>query len=183
MRRCFSVALAAVLACALAGRGAPAAADDPAAAGSAPDPVALQLLALNIYHEAQGEGRRGMLAVGWVVLNRATDPAFPHRVEEVVTQGCQFGWLCDDRPDGPEEGRAWRRALGVAGELLAADPPADPTRGAMWFHHALREDPAWGDRIAPSARIGNHLFYAKTSRLPRPVAKPRRAGALVVAQR
>jgi spore germination cell wall hydrolase CwlJ-like protein len=139
-------------------------------------------LALNIYHEAQGEGRKGMLAVGWVVLNRTADPGFPPRVEEVVAQGCQFGWVCDDRPDEPADGRAWRKALGIARELLAAERrPADPTRGAMWFHHAEREDPGWGGRVAPTALIGNHLFYAKAARLPRPTAKPR--GALVVARR
>jgi hypothetical protein len=110
MRRCLSIAFATALACAaLAGRGATAA--DPTAAGAAPDPGALEALALNIYHEAKGEGRRGMLAVGWVVLNRASDPAFPRRVEDVVTQGCQFFWLCDAHPDEPADGRAWRRAL------------------------------------------------------------------------
>lgn len=179
MRRCLSITLAAALACVLTGRTA--AAVDPVPATVAPDPAALEFLALNLYHEAKGEGRRGMLAVGWVVLNRAADPAFPRRVEEVVTQGCQFSWLCDANPDEPANGRAWRRALGVAGELLTRDPPADPTRGAMWFHHAERAEPGWGGRIAPSTRIGNHLFYAKAGRLPRPRAKPRQA--LVLAQR
>ena len=179
MRRCLSIAFAAVLACVLAGWTATAA--DPLPATGTPDPAALEILALNIYHEAKGEGRKGMLAVGWVVLNRAADPAFPRRVEEVVTQGCQFGWLCDANPDEPANVRAWRRALGVAGELLTADPPADPTRGAMWFHHAEGVEPGWGDRIAPSTRIGNHLFYAKAGRLPRPTAKPR--AALLLAQR
>lgn len=181
MRRCLGIALAALLAWAhhaAAADGRPAAAPDPARAAGAPDPAALRAMALNIYHEAKGEGRHGMLAVGWVVLNRMADAAFPDRVEEVVGQGCQFGWLCDARPDEPADPRAWRQAVGVAGELLAgAPPPADPTRGAMWFHHAGREDPAWGDRIAPSARVGNHLFYAKTARLPRPRPKPQGAAA------
>ena len=30
----------------------------------------IRIMALNMYHEARGEGRLGMLAVGWVVLNR-----------------------------------------------------------------------------------------------------------------
>jgi hypothetical protein len=123
-----------------------------------------------------------MLAVGWVVLNRTADPAFPRRPEKVVAQGCQFGWVCDDRPDEPADARAWRAALAVARELLTAKRPADPTRGAMWFHHAEREGPEWTDRIAPSTRIGDHLFYAKVARLPRPKAKPRSALVLALAE-
>jgi spore germination cell wall hydrolase CwlJ-like protein len=33
-------------------------------------------MALNMYHEARGEGRLGMLAVGWVVLNRMADRSY-----------------------------------------------------------------------------------------------------------
>ena len=35
----------------------------------------VRVMALNMYHEARGEGRLGMLAVGWVVLNRMADKA------------------------------------------------------------------------------------------------------------
>jgi spore germination cell wall hydrolase CwlJ-like protein len=157
-----------------------------AVAGSAPpekvvlQPEAERLLALNLYHEAGGEGRMGMLAVGWVVLNRLADPRFPKTVAGVVGQGCQFGWLCDDRSDEPTHRGYWHLAQSIAHQLLT-EPPADPTRGAMWFHHGTKENPGWGGRMAPSARIGNHLFYAPTSRLPKPRAKPWRA--LQVAQR
>ena len=34
-------------------------------------------LALAIYWEARGEGTRGMLAVGWTVLNRVSSRDFP----------------------------------------------------------------------------------------------------------
>ena len=172
MRRRLTSALAIVLACTFIGRVA--AAEGPTT-GDRPDPGTREILALNLYHEAKGEGREGMLAVGWVVLNRLADGAFPRAVADIVTQGCQFGWLCDDRPDEPTDHRAWRRALAIAAELLTADPPPDPTRGAMWFHNAGLADPGWCDRgrMAPSTRIGNHLFYAKADRVPRPKAKPR----------
>ena len=58
-------------------------------------------MALNMYHEARGEGRLGMLAVGWVVLNRMADKAYPETVAEVIYQGCQFSWVCDRRSDWP----------------------------------------------------------------------------------
>jgi N-acetylmuramoyl-L-alanine amidase len=36
----------------------------------------IRVMALNMYHEARGEGRLGMLAVGWVVLNRMADRSY-----------------------------------------------------------------------------------------------------------
>jgi N-acetylmuramoyl-L-alanine amidase len=180
VRRCARIALAILLACAFYGRAETA--ELPRLAKPA-DPREVELLALSMYHEAKGEGRAGMLAVGWVVLNRVADPGYPDSVEGVVRQGCQFGWTCDDRPDEPTHRAAWRQALGLAERLLAAAPPADPTRGALSFHHATNESPGWesGGRVAPSVRIGDHLFYARVDRLPRPARKPWRA--LQVAQR
>src|SRR5215211_7866962 len=128
VRRCTSIALAAFLACAFFGRIQAAELAPPAKPA---DPREVELLALNMYHEAKGEGRAGMLAVGWVVLNRLADPGYPKTLEGIVTQGCQFGWTCDDRPDEPSDARAWRAAVGLAERLLADDPPPDPTRGSL----------------------------------------------------
>lgn len=171
MRGCASIALALLLACAVTTE---ARAATPAGTRPAPDAEAVRLLALNMYHEAAGEGRAGMLAVGWVVLNRVAHPAYPKTVEGVVLQGCQFGWVCDARSDEPAHRGYWLAALRLARQLLT-EPPPDPTRGAISFHHATNESPGWGGRIAASARIGNHLFYAPAGRLPRPKAKPWRA--------
>jgi spore germination cell wall hydrolase CwlJ-like protein len=159
--------LAAALACALLIATSTAA----RAAGSKPDPTAVRVLALNMYHEAKGEGRRGMLAVGWVVLNRMADEAFPKSVEGVVYQGCQFSWVCDDRADEPTGRNAWRTAMQLATELLT-EPPADPTRGALWFNGAAVGHTELGSRVAAATRIGNHLFYTRTDRLPKPAPKP-----------
>ncbi len=181
MRRCTRIAaLATLLACAFLGRTEAAEIPHPAKPA---DPHEVELLALSMYHEAKGEGRAGMLAVGWVVQNRVADRGYPDSIEGVVRQGCQFGWTCDDRPDEPTHKGAWRVALALAERLLAADPPADPTRGALSFHHTANESPGWeaGGRVAPSVRIGDHLFYARVDRLPRPARKPWRA--LQVAQR
>ena len=61
-------------------------------------------VALTMYWEARGEGRKGMLAVGSVVLNRVDDDRFPDSACGVVYQGgetppCQFSWWCDGRSD------------------------------------------------------------------------------------
>ncbi len=44
----------------------------------------LECLALTIYFEARGEPDQGKIAVGHVVMNRASHPQFPHKVCEVV---------------------------------------------------------------------------------------------------
>jgi spore germination cell wall hydrolase CwlJ-like protein len=165
MRRLLAAALACVFALV-----APMAAH---AAVPKPDPRAVEALALAMYHEAKGEGPRGMLAVGWVVLNRMADDRFPKSVPEVVYQGCQFSWVCNGRSNRPTERSAWREAQRLARQLLE-DPPADPTRGALWFNAAAIGHDDLGARVAASTRIGGHLFYAPAERLPVPARKPYR---------
>jgi spore germination cell wall hydrolase CwlJ-like protein len=150
------------------------------AAEPKPDPRAVQALALNMYHEAKGEGRTGMLAVGWVVLNRMADQSFPNSVEEIVYQGCQFSWVCSGQPVQPADRGAWRLAQQLARQLLK-EPPRDPTRGALWFNGAAAGHGDLGGKVAASARIGGHLFYARADRLPKPRRKP--YGAVLWASR
>lgn len=142
---------------------------------AAPDPKDVEALALNMYHEARGEGRRGMLAVGWVVLNRLADGSFADRVAEIVYQNCQFAWTCDERADAPRNGAAWKTARQLASALLTKDAPPDPTRGALWFNGAAVGHDDLGARVATSTQIGNHLFYSRVARLPKPRAKPHKA--------
>lgn len=133
----------------------------PAAEGDA------HLLALNLYHEARQDGRDGMIAVGWVVLNRVADPGFPDSVQGVIEQGrergrCQWGWLCDRRTDEPTDEEWWAVAQAVATELLSADPPGDPTGGAVWMMEHWRKPPAWLRQAAVrSVRVGGNAFYVR----------------------
>ncbi len=67
--------------------------------------------------EARGEPDEGKIAVGHVVMNRASHPLFPDKVCEVVQQGgeklrfrCQFTWWCDGHSDQPREWRAWEKS-------------------------------------------------------------------------
>jgi spore germination cell wall hydrolase CwlJ-like protein len=117
-------------------------------------------VALAMYWEARGEGHRGMLAVGSVVLNRVEDDRFPNSVCGVVYQGgesppCQFSWWCDGKSDRPTYRELWASSLSIADELLTARP-SDPTHGALFFHNTSIRSP-W--RRERTARIGNHVFY------------------------
>lgn len=122
-------------------------------------------LALNVYHEGRSGGRAGMLAVGWLTLNRVQDKGFPNTINEVVYQkrgkGCEFGWTCDRKSDEPSEAKLWEQAQAVARELLAASPPADPTKGGLWMHESWRKPPAYTKSLARTATVGRNVYYKR----------------------
>lgn len=119
-------------------------------------------LALTLYWEARGEGRQGMTAVGWTVLNRVHSRDFPSTPCAVVFQGgergpCQFSYWCDGKNDRPRNRREWQAALIIAGDLLV-DPPSDPTHGSLFYHSTSVRVP-WKRPRVRTARIGQHIFY------------------------
>lgn len=121
----------------------------------------LECLAANVYFEARGEPREGREAVAHVTLNRVGAPGFPDTVCGVVHQGgrggpCQFGWVCDGRPDIPTDREAWLDAQVVAYRALTG--AEDPSAGALYFHH-VDAMPGWAaDRLSPKV-IGRHVFF------------------------
>ena len=119
-------------------------------------------LALALYWEARGEGRRGMLAVGWTILNRVHSQDFPGTPCGVVRQGgeqppCQFSFWCDGRSDRPRERHSWNRAQVISAELLLKPPP-DPTGGSLFFH-TVSVRPSWMRAQTRTVQIGSHVFY------------------------
>ncbi len=121
-----------------------------------------QCLSLVMYWEARGEGPRGMVAVGSVVMNRVAHADFPNSVCAVVYQGgetggCQFSWWCDGKSDRPRDYSQWQTAARLANDVLRGRT-ADPTRGAIFFH-AARVSSRWHRSRPRTARIGNHVFY------------------------
>ncbi len=124
----------------------------------------LECLALTIYFEARGEPDEGKIAVGHVVMNRASHPLFPRKVCEVVQQGgdklrfhCQFTWWCDGRSDQPTDWRAWEKSKALARPIYW-DYSRDPTAGALWYH-ADYARPQWRSNLSRGAKIGRHVFY------------------------
>ncbi len=119
-------------------------------------------LALSIYWEARGEIRRGMIAVGWTVLNRMQSEHFPSTPCDVVHQGgeqgpCQFSWWCDGKSDRPRDRDSWTAALLLSAKLLV-DPPPDPTGGALFYHSVYIPLP-WRRQRIRTTQIGGHVFY------------------------
>lgn len=145
-------------------------------ASSTRPPVAIQPLsaedvtcmALTLYHEARGEGDRGMFAVGYVVMNRVDDKRFPPSVCKVIYQGkrvhgrlvhnrCQFNWACDGRSDVPKNKEMYKHCEELAKLVLLKFAP-NPV-GKSIFYHEVRYHPRWARHSRFVARVGHQLFY------------------------
>lgn len=113
--------------------------------------AAVMCLALNIYHEARGEGLQGQRAVAHVTLNRARERRM--EVCDVVFEPHQFSWTIKDPKVTNEV--AWAKALAVAKRASA-----HAGRGVRANHyHALSVQPRWAAGMKVVAVIGQHIFY------------------------
>ena len=136
-----------------------------------------ECLAMNMYHEARGQGTAGMIAVSAVVLNRVNDKRFPNSVCEVVRQGptrpswknptksypirnrCQFSCYCDGKSDEPKDYEAYKKALDLSSLIMHNDIKfVDITDGATHYH-ADYVKPDWAKTKVRTTEIGDHIFY------------------------
>ena len=145
-----------------------------------------ECLAMNMYHEARGQGVAGVLAVSFVVFNRVRDKRFPSTVCQVIEQGrtreswktrkiknlppekrkyypirnrCQFSWYCDGKSDIPKDLETYSRFLEIAKGMIHNEYSLiDITDGAT-FYHADYVTPAWAKTKKRTIEIGDHIFY------------------------
>jgi N-acetylmuramoyl-L-alanine amidase len=145
-----------------------------------------ECLAMNMYHEARGQGIAGVLAVSFVVFNRVRDKRFPNTVCQVIQQGptqeswktrkiknlspilrkyypirnrCQFSWWCDGRSDEIKDTKLYARYLKIANGMIRNEfSLIDITDGAT-FYHADYVKPAWAKTKYRTIEIGDHIFY------------------------
>jgi spore germination cell wall hydrolase CwlJ-like protein len=116
----------------------------------------LECLAGAVYFEARSETLAGQLAVGRVIIARASSGRFPGSYCGVVYQPSQFSFVrANSMPPVNRESRLWQQAVKIA---LIADSGTwkSPVEGAMFFH-AARVSPSWGK--TRMARVDNHVFY------------------------
>ena len=136
-----------------------------------------ECLALNMYHEARGQGIAGELAVTAVVLNRVNDKRYPDTVCEVVEEGptraswkdpkvrypiknrCQFSWFCDGKSDMPRNKKIYNRMYGLADAILTNDLPFIDITGGATHYHADYVSPAWAKTKTKTVKIQDHIFY------------------------
>jgi N-acetylmuramoyl-L-alanine amidase len=135
----------------------------------------IQALALNMYHEARGEGRDAMQMVGEVTLNRAENKHFPDNICEVVYQSkldssgnpilgkCQFSWYCDGKPDIPRDRVMWYESVKIATGLV--DGSTDFIGINATHYHTKHVKPHWAKHYTKVGYYGGHVFYRVGSKL------------------
>ena len=138
----------------------------------------IYLMALCIWAEARNQGLDGMLAVGSVILNRASHPGWwGHDVKSVILAPKQFSWLLESDPE--------HAAMAHVAEKFVDQLHADPSlREAWWIAKGLLEKwpesgtvalisnvgkatnyhtssihPAWTSEMHVVTQIKDHIFY------------------------
>ena len=116
----------------------------------------LNCLSETIYFESRGQGELGMLAVGFVVINRSLHKAYPSDICKVVHQPGQFSWVGSSMKIS--ERAQWELSKKIVWKIVSGQIP-DPTKGSTNFHrYDLGVD--WsGDRLKKTVVIGHHQFY------------------------
>ena len=109
----------------------------------------------NLYHEARGEGVKGLQAVASVVMNRADRQQL--NICKVVYSRKQFSWTIAKRVKAVE---------GDIGDILNVAQAAtshtlvDATGGATHYH-TKQVKPYWAKTLKKTETIGQHIFYKK----------------------
>lgn len=118
---------------------------------------------MNVYHEARGEPLDGKIGVALVVMHRVADKQHPNTVCGVIADGasrrtgCQFSWVCENRPKRPRERDQWLISQAVASAVLREEVP-DVVRGARYFARCEVQK-SWMRSLRLVTRIGDHCWY------------------------
>lgn len=111
----------------------------------------VNLLARLISAEARGEPYRGQVAVGAVVLNRTSHPAFPHSISGVIYQKGAFTCLQDGQFYEPVADSAYKAAKDALNGW-------DPSGGAIYYFNPSTATSAWIWSRPMIVVIGKHRF-------------------------
>ena len=108
----------------------------------------------NVWHEARGEGMRGMHAVALVTMNRVKQRK--KTICEIVYEPRQFSWTVNVTGYLPSNIDDVRKAVAN----VMTNNVSDFTNGATHYH-ANYVNPLWASSMQRVAIIGNHHFYRK----------------------
>jgi spore germination cell wall hydrolase CwlJ-like protein len=132
-----------------------------------------QLLALCMYGEARNQGLDGMLAVGFVVINRVTKNGwFGKGIRGVVLKPLQFSCFNESDPN-------CKVLSFIAGGFVEETSRDSALRAAYWVsmgihdgylrsnvqgathYHAVGIHPSWADSLVRVCQIKDHVFYVE----------------------
>lgn len=114
----------------------------------------------NLYHEARGEGKKGMELVAKVTLNRVKSSKYPDSICSVVYQKSQFSWTRGRKNPPVLERTSYKKAESIAIRMIRSwNENGRPflLEGAVHFHTKFIK-PSWSYYRTEVARHGNHIF-------------------------
>ncbi len=118
----------------------------------------LGCMALSLYHEGRGEGRKGQLAIAAVIMNRVRSKQYPDTICQVVWQHKQFSWThTASRRHSVNDPKAWQQSLALTRSFLERETETEV--GNATHYHAASVRPYWISQGRLIARVGNHYFY------------------------
>lgn len=109
------------------------------------------LMAQAIHGEARGEPYVGKVAVGAVILNRTTDPAFPNTIAGVIYQPLAFTAVADGQINLTPD----KDSLKAARDALNG---WDPTYGCLYYWNPATATSKWIWSRQVTLKIGKHWF-------------------------
>jgi len=123
-------------------------------------------LARNIYHEARGEGIRGMVTIALITINRVEDSNYPNTIKGVVTQPNQFTWYNRKKIKSIKKNNDYHMCLAVSKMSISLWKSKKIEKiirqtglnEVLWYHN-IKEKPRWAKHKDEIAQIGKHQFY------------------------
>lgn len=124
----------------------------------------IECLTANLYYEARGEGKAGMIAVANVVINRVKSSKFADGVCAVVYQPNAFSWVKKGY-DSLDDEKSAKLAEFIARKAIKGTL-SDTTKGADHYLalDKLKKKPTWAKGMKQTTKIGNHTFYASNTK-------------------
>lgn len=113
-------------------------------------------LANNLYHEARGEGTKGMIAVANVTVNRAK--AKERSVCDVVYAPKQYSWTHQPQGEVIKDLDMYKTATHLADMALNYDK-FPKLVGNADHYHAKSVKPYWAKQFKKVKEVNNHVFY------------------------
>lgn len=113
-----------------------------------------------ILHEARGESKQGMIAVGSVVLNRVKSKEYPDGICAVALQPKQFSGFRLDKRLRKVPKKTLEQSEVISKGLLSGEVKRSLPAGFLWFANVgSKKD--WMQGMQ-SRVIGSHVFYRKS---------------------
>lgn len=112
------------------------------------------------YWEARGksEGKKGMVLVGAVTLNRVKSKKYGGSVCSVMRKKNAYSWYSDGLSDKPKDKERYELAKLVAKELLSGKHQSKLPAKVLYFKNCKAES-AFFDKLRLHSRHSNQCFY------------------------